>query len=365
MAREAKKQFPPQSSKLFERGKLGLTVALFISFCAVTLSLSAHNEDDPKSRSMEERRASGGDRLGIVSDTVVHRPFPLPKLPLVIKTPRERALYYAAHYWDNCDFSPSNDYLQDSKAMERCFVDFLGIVLSLPLEEIKDYITIPAQKSHGELFKFFEGMYRKHLYESDSSLKNEEYYLPVIEWYSTSPKTDFATSERIKLLLKLVKSNRPGTDANNFSFVLADGEVRRLSDFRGKMTILFFFTPGCSGCQKASRLIAADEKISMRVIDNSINLLYICTENDVEGFRRGLSEIPTFATAGVNANGTVQNVPLYDLKESPTIFLLDKEGKVVLRDANIEDIRNYITKYLKITKEETILNQQHRSNGMR
>lgn len=272
--------------------------------------------------------------------------FAKPEVPAMLETPQARARYYLEHYWDSFDFEHGDRYLSDSAALEQAFVDFLGIAMSLPIDEVKSTITTPAQKANGKLFLFFEHMYNHYLYEEGSPLANEDYYLPVLEFYTTSPKSDLATMERSKMLFKLVNRNRPGSYAQNFAFNIPEGEVKHLADFRGKPTLLFFFTPGCDVCKSATEYIIEETHINNYVTSGKLNLLYISADGDNDAFRKALSEIPPFATAGVNNDGTVLNAPLYDLKASPTIYLLDEFGRVILKDAPIQRINKYIEEHL-------------------
>lgn len=273
--------------------------------------------------------------------------FPKPKIPLTISNPSQQALYYLKHFWDNFDFKKGATILQSSQKkalLERDFRDFLAISLSLPLLKGKKYFLTPAKESTEDLFYFFDELYAKYLNEETSSLKNEEYYIALLEYYVQSPKTDFATLVRSRDVLKLARRNRVGTIAENFLFILASGEVKQLIHYRGKPTILFFYTPGCEGCRKATEEIKHCTLLNTLLEQQKINLLYIYAENNPIAFKESLESLPKRAIAGINSNGVILNTPLYDLRNSPTIYLLDTKGKVKLKNTAVKELVQFFQK---------------------
>lgn len=57
-----------------------------------------------------------------------------------------------------------------------------------------------------------------------------------------------------------------------------------------------------------------------------------------------MKEIPDTWINGYDKTGLVNDKQLYDLKALPTLYLLDREKKVILKDVTIEVIIDYLTK---------------------
>lgn len=337
----------PKTKKISEEG---WRLLAFLLSCALLLLLYGSCLASIKlteSRLSQNLWQAGADREIVkkLPDTATVL-FPRPEVPLLLETPHDKALYCVEHFWDRFDFQNGAKYLEENrKLLDESFVDFLGIALSLPLEEVKDFLTIPAEKSHGELFRYFEEMYRLYLYEKNSPFQSEEHYISVLEWYSTSPKTDLALTQRSQMMLRLLKRNRVGNMAEDFSFTQLEGGIRRLRDYRGKPTLLFFYTPGCEGCIRATDALIEDPTLTEWLLWGRLNLLYIYVEEDIEAFKRSLSTLPEQAVPGINEDLSVINTPLYDLKDSPTLYLLDAKGYVLLKDASVEEISRFLTDY--------------------
>ena len=128
-----------------------------------------------------------------------------------------------------------------------------------------------------------------------------------------SPCFDETEKERIAFKIKTTNKNLPGDIAINFKFKDESGKEHQLSDYKDQKVILYFYDPDCENCRKVSawlkqQTIPADIKVLKMIADNHISYIY-------------------------------------SLKNMPTIFLLDKENKVILKDCTAQElIENISTK---------------------
>ena len=180
------------------------------------------------------------DSLEHVDTSDITPAFPSPTIPMTIQNVDERAAYFVAHFWDECDFNDP-ELTKRPARIEQSVANFLGIASRLPLEQVKKPMLQPLESSRGELFSLFIDLYEKYLFEPNSPFFNEEYYYPIVEWITHSPKASLAQLERAKHRLHLMARNRVGTPAEQFSFIQPTGEVGRLSDMRGKPNFCSFF----------------------------------------------------------------------------------------------------------------------------
>ncbi|WP_025843103.1 DUF5106 domain-containing protein [Porphyromonas gingivicanis] len=267
--------------------------------------------------------------------------FPPPAIPLTIQNAHERALYYVQHFWDNCDFD-QHKLLQSPKKLEQSLVNLLGVALYFPVDKVQKSLIYPLERSQDSLFLFFKNQYERYLYEPQSPFFNEEYYLPIVEWLAETPKIDLTTQEKTKYFARLMKRNRVGYLAEDFQFLTSDSVSYTLSNFRGKATILMFYSPGCHSCQEVIAKMKENIELRQLIQSKKSNLLFINAEDNWDVWRGSIEELPSFGIAGFNSDGKVTEVPLYDLKYSPTLYLLDQEGKVVLKDTTFEHIMERI-----------------------
>ncbi len=267
--------------------------------------------------------------------------FPLPNIPLSLTTPQERASYFVKHYWDEFNFTDSS-YLAKPQNMEVSVANFLGVAIALPLGEAKPSILLPIENSSGGMLELFLRLYKKYLYDPNSPILNEEYYIPVVESALKSPKVSYAERVRLKERYELMLRNRVGKKAEDFVYELGNGSLHRLSTRFTPHTMLVFYEPGCHTCAALLQQLQNDELFRSWSETKQLDILFIYPDGDKTTWQAGLSEFPAFIEAGINSDGSIVSKQLYDIKATPTIYLLDKHGYVLQKDARIEVIKEYL-----------------------
>lgn len=141
------------------------------------------------------------------------------------------------------------------------------------------------------------------------------------------------SKEFIDLLNKIRLTYMNGASAFNFKLTDTSGNVRQLSDYRGKVVVMDFWFTGCGACLKLQPYLQAIEKsfISKPVVFLSINL--------DKSKKRWLTSIhdrryTTDGAVNLFTDGLEFKHPLclkYDLAGHgcPYLMLVDKSGKIM------------------------------------
>lgn len=79
-------------------------------------------------------------------------------------------------------------------------------------------------------------------------MRNEEFYIPVLEAMIASPVLNETEKIRPQARLKLAQKNRIGTKALNFTYTLASGAQGSLYQLKAEYLLLFINNPGCQAC---------------------------------------------------------------------------------------------------------------------
>lgn len=265
--------------------------------------------------------------------------FQLPEIPISLNTPEAKADYLIRHYWDNFDFTDTLS-IGNPEAAEQFFVDFVDISSQMSLPTAREGITIFMQRSsqNKNVQDFFIDLLDKYLYDPNSPMRNEELYIPVLEYIVASPTVKSEDKIRVEYRLKMALKNRPGNLATNFKFADGTGKVRKLSDIRNEYVLLYFNNPGCSGCRKVTTQIAA----SAFSKNPKLTILAVYPDTDLAEWEKAQHEIPDGWINGYSPNGEVMEKELYDLKAIPTLYLLDRDRKVLLKDATMGQIEMFL-----------------------
>jgi len=135
----------------------------------------------------------------------------------------------------------------------------------------------------------------------------------------------------------LAKQNNSGKAANDFTYVTLDGRKKKLYAIDAKYTLLFFYNPECEACKQYKTLLAGSAVINDRIKKGILKVLAVYIDKDIAVWRRHLSEMPKTWIQGRDENEYLFKNKVYDLHAIPTIYLLDKNKKVILKD--VLDVR--------------------------
>ena len=179
-----------------------------------------------------------------------------------------------------------------------------------------------------------------YLFNPNSPFYNEELYGLYLETMLDVLPPDDVQRSTCDFRLKLVRRNNPGDRATDFAYYLPDGTRRTLAATRVKNNrlLLMFYDPECESCHEVLLRMAADKALAEAVAAGRISVLAVYTEGNEAAWRKALPDMPKGWTVGTDREA-VKNGALYDLKAMPTLYLLDGEKKVVLKDAGYERIR--------------------------
>ena len=182
----------------------------------------------------------------------------LPQVPATLRTPPARAAYIIGHFWDALDFA---DTLRshDVRFMEQNFANYVSlfpIADTAALAPAVATLVGRAQSDAGALSLLAETA-EKYLYEQDSPLFNETYYLLFADALVAAPLGDYGLL-RIEAQRTAMRKNRVGTIAADFPFEIPDGRRLHLSEVvQGRRALLLFYDPDCDHCMQTIAGLAA------------------------------------------------------------------------------------------------------------
>lgn len=281
-----------------------------------------------------------GQSVKSFSDTqAVTKEFRLPTVPATITTSEERADYLAKNYWMHFDFSDTT-YIHLPKVTEQAFINYIKGLKLTGKERACGYITemMKAAETDSLVFHYFAGLAEKYLYDLNSPFQNEQLYIPVLKALVNSKQTNDTDRIRFEALFTMALKNQPGSIATDFTYTLADGEKKQLLNFQSPYVLLFFNDIDCEKCQQTMKYLAESGIVNALLKKNILKILSIYTQSDVENWRRKLSNMPANWENVYDAGSQISSDELYDLKAMPTLYLLDKEKYILLKDADMKEV---------------------------
>jgi len=269
--------------------------------------------------------------------------FKVPEVPIVLNTPEQRADYLMEHYWDNFNFNNTN-LISKPKVSEQAFADFINILLQLPSEKTDKGIRFLMGKAevNGKMYQYFLELSEKYLYDPNSPVRNEVLYDSFLKAALSSDILDDAHKIRPAQQYELAQKNKAGQKATDFKYTLKNGSTSRLYDIQAKLLLIYFNNPGCEECKAVREKILASSALQELIGMGTLKVLALYPDEDLAEWNKYYADIPSGWINAYNKGAIIKNKELYDLKAIPTLYLLDREKRVLLKDARFEEIEAYI-----------------------
>lgn len=278
----------------------------------------------------------------VPTDTITT--FTMPTIPTTLTTPELRADYLVRHYWENINFADTN-YIHHPEITEQAWVDYIDLMRLVPAHTANDALKglfLQAEKEK-KCYHFLIEMADKYLYDPNSPLRNEELYISVLDALIASP----ILSDTEKILPQsrheLAQKNRVGTQAIDFTYTLASGTQGTLHTLKAPYTLLFINNPGCQACAETIKALKNAPTVNRLIAKKTLKLLSFYPDEELDEWKKHLPEYPSKWINSYDSQQAVQKKGTYDLKAIPTLYLLDKDKTVLLKDAATEEIENYLT----------------------
>ena len=246
-------------------------------------------------------------------------------------------------YWKGYNYQDEANFTNPEKG-EQSLVNFINLFPSYSREVVSRSIKsmLNDAKEEPAAFDFFMKQYEKYLYDPNSPVRNDVYYIPVLEFKLDSMRLEHSEKIRTSSKLTLLRKNLPGAIATDFSYVLANGDRGHLSKLSSPLTVLFFYEPGCSHCEEAIQQLEGQSFLRKAIADRSLVILAVYPFGGKDIWKAYQAHIPNNWINGFDEQEEVVKKGLYDLKATPTIFLLDADKKVILKDVDVVQLFAYL-----------------------
>ena len=264
--------------------------------------------------------------------------FPFPQIPLFITGAEERMAYVLEHFWQAYDF---NDTTETNLVLgEQGFADFLNLLShadsAMAFRAVQHYLSKGYAKD--ALRARYAGLIRHYLDNPDSPLRNDVTYMHFLRaQMELLNDGDLAERERCAFLLRMVGRNLPGSVARDFVFEDRKGVRRRMHSVASPFTLLIFNDPECETCKEMMPKLLADPLLQRE----ELAVLAIYPDSDTEMWKTHGTPMPERWIDACTPNGEVMHNGWYYLPAMPSLYLLDAQKRVLLKDATHESLRQY------------------------
>lgn len=267
----------------------------------------------------------------------------LPDIPRTITEPSLRAAYLIEHFWDAMDFGDAAR-ARNADFIEQNFANFISVFPYADAEAQRKGVATLLERASvdEEAYLLVADTAEKYLYDPNSPMLSEDFYMIFLEQLVTSPMFDEYGAVRYKWQLEAVMKNRPGMRAADFAYVTREGRRASLRETRSKgLLLLVFYDPDCSHCKEILTGLWISPMLNAKIDDGEIAVLAVHSGEQKALWEETASEFPSNWQVGYES-GLLQENGSYVLRAMPTIYLLDKNKQVVLKDVLPEQLLYYL-----------------------
>ncbi len=196
--------------------------------------------------------------------------------------------------------------------------------------------TTGCKEKQQRLFGWAESLFG----DPNSPVRNEDLYIAVLEAFIEDSLIQEEQKIRPRYLLKTAQKNRPGSTATDFELWTVQGKRMKLSEVASPYLLLYFFNPDCQDCGRVTKYLQESPLFQDLQRQQILKVVAVYPDEDLEIWKNYRNKISREWIAG-RFVGEKDRDAFY-LPAIPMLYLLDKDKKVLLKDATVEYIERWL-----------------------
>lgn len=233
-------------------------------------------------------------------------------------------------------FAFENKQAVESREAEERFAHFLlSLERMAPTQQAEQIGELLAAAEGNNASAHFLTLAEKYLYDPNSPYRNDEQYLLFLQYASEHRLKDYIANSRYQKHYMMVQKNRVGNAATDFAYSTQVGEKGNLYSLQSQYTLLFFHDPNCEECQFVKQQLESQQ---LNFAQRGVQIVAVYIDEEVDAWRKA-QYLPYWLSVYAP---DIDKQDLYDIKALPTLYLLDNNKKVLLKDAPLMQIVKFL-----------------------
>ena len=310
---------------------------------------------------------NGGNKSARKQQAAVE--FPQVQMPSYINDNAQAVSYMARNYWDKFFAMETGEGLSgavhgvDSVSFEKAFGMYAQILsmakpkdMAVSVEELFANLDFLAQKGERKPLLTVMSKAEHYFYDPNSPVLDEEIYLCALNGILAAKSLSEVDKLQYEYQHRICSLNRTGTPAADFTFRELNGRnpsagaatfgryvEKSLYDINAAYTLIFFNNPDCNACAEILDAIKGSPLTEL-VKRGELKVLAMYIDEDLTAWRENSGKYPNEWIYAYDHNLVLRDNNIYGLRAIPSLYLLDKEKRVILKDAPVGDIISYFVK---------------------
>jgi len=277
-----------------------------------------------------------------------------PALPNNLKKPKNYkdslAIYYYSreHFWDGVSFMDGR--LVRTPVFEKKLTYFFNSYVRPEADSIiyESNWMLAQGRNNTEMFQFLVGYFVDNYY-NPKIMGQDKVFLNMYQKYFSTKQVNWLTDKQLKQIedrAMMIMANQLDEPAAELNLVDTAGKVKNLYGLTGDYTVVVFWDPNCGHCK--TEIPRIDSLLKNNWKEYNVKVYAVMSAET------SLAEWKPFINQHAVGWTHVHQTPqmreeeekakqpnyhqLYDVRTTPTIFLLDKDKRILAKNVSLDDL---------------------------
>ncbi|WP_080055062.1 TlpA family protein disulfide reductase [Spirosoma aerolatum] len=252
--------------------------------------------------------------------------------------------YFKRHFWDNFDFADERfvrtPFLQQK--IER-YIKELTVQVPDSLIKEADFLVNKAIAGKNTEVKYYTIYYITKEYEQPKVMGTDGLFVHMFEKYYATGIMTVSDSSTLKSIGERVATLKPNLVGKTLVPPVMSDTLRRPVNFsalRSDYTVVFFYSPTCGHCRESAPKV---QKLADTYKGKGVDVVAIAIDQSPEDWKKFIKEFKLGnAINGYDFTYRTDYRHQYDVWTTPTIYILDKNKKIIARKLPVEQMEDFI-----------------------
>ena len=260
---------------------------------------------------------------------------PLPAVPDGLTAPQQRAEYILDHFWDAMDWRDTT-LTRDTEFMEQNAANFYNLFQFTDSDGVARAAArmLAGAKADPRAYQSVAEIAELYLFEPESPVVDEESFIIVADLLLADDFLNESDRMRIDDARSSAMLNRVGHPATDFEMVTRDGKRMKLSEVlnRHRINVVMFYDPDCHDCAELEQFLADNEL-------GDAGVVMVSPYGEQDGlWARHAATMPDGWIVARPVSDEFDDEGLYDIRLTPTVYLIDSSTTVLAKHLHRENI---------------------------
>ncbi len=276
------------------------------------------------------------------------------KIPRTLKDSLENYNFYKEHYWDGITFMDDRvirtPFFQPK--LEAYYRQVMPQAADSLIKDI-DYKLLLA-RSNPEMYKYLLNWFTDE-YLNPKYMGQDAVFVHLYQQYHSKGVSNWLNKYQDSIITRrafMLMSNLIGERASNIEFVNTTGKVNALYDVDAAFTLVVFWDPNCGHCKEEIPRIDSFYRAVWQKKGLKIYAVLSETEKVKDAWINYINEHKINDWINVYQSKEIADLEskdlrpsyrqLYDISVTPTIYLLDKDKRIIAKKLTLEQLNDFL-----------------------